>query len=64
MTTTSNIQSRSDEAQLRQLIAAQRGPIGVRDLDRLMDLYSADALISRRRERSPQKREAPRCRCT
>ena len=60
MTTTPNAQARNDEAQLRQLLLAQRGLIAARELDGLMDRYAADALVGRPAARSPQKSETPR----
>jgi hypothetical protein len=60
MNTTSNTHARNDEAQLRQLLVAQRGLIAARELDGLMDRYAADAVVGRPGARSPQKSETPR----
>jgi hypothetical protein len=60
MTTTPNTQACNEQAQLRQLLLAQRGLIAARELDGLMDRYAADAVVGRPSIRSPQKSESPR----
>jgi hypothetical protein len=60
MTTTTNPQTPNHEAQLRQLLVAQKGLMVARELDALLDRYAADALVGRPGARSPRQGETGR----
>src|SRR4051812_41123824 len=64
MTTTTSPQPSDHEAQLRQLLVAQKGLRSARELDGLLDRYAAAALVGRPGARSPGQAEPRRGRWT
>ena len=62
MTTIPKPQTQGNEAQLRQLLLAQK--VSAAELDGLLDRYAAAALAGRPGARSPQEAEARRGRWT
>ena len=64
MTSTTKMPAPNSEAQLRELLVAQKGLVAARELDALMDRYAADALVARPHTIPSRKGEIRRSRWT